>query len=106
MPATRRRRRPPPASSTPAGAALTVVGRPGSALIVSDSWLLGLGHRMVPLPAFVLEFDVLDRNRIGVRIEIGKHLVLGNPAAEDLVGEHELARLVVELEDDVLAKVV
>src|SRR5215216_6090144 len=52
-------------------------GRLRSALIVFESWLLGLGHRMVPLPALVFELDVLDRNRIGVRIEIGKHLVLG-----------------------------
>ena len=64
-----------------------------------------LGHREVALPALVLELDVLDRDRVGVGVEIGQRLVLRHPAAEHLVGDGQLAGLVVELDDDVLAEV-
>jgi len=40
-----------------------------------------------------------------IRIQFGESLVFGNPAAENLLSQHELAGLVVELKDDVLAKV-
>ena len=48
---------------------------------------------------------MLDRDRVRVGVEIGQGLVLGDPAAEDAVREGELARLVVDLDDDVLAEV-
>ena len=48
---------------------------------------------------------VLDRDGVGVGVEVGQRLVLGDPAAVDLVGERELAGLVVDLDDDVLAEV-
>ena len=47
----------------------------------------------------------LDRDGVGVGVEVGQRLVLRDPAAVDLVGERELAGLVVDLDDDVLAEV-
>src|SRR5437870_4323075 len=34
-----------------------------------------LDHVEVALPAFVLQLDVLDRYRVGVRVEVGQRLV-------------------------------
>ena len=48
---------------------------------------------------------MLDRDGVGVGVEVGQRLELRDPAAEDLVGERELAGLVVDLDDEVLAEV-
>src|SRR5215510_10319796 len=75
------------------------------------NWRLGegrlgrLGYIHVSLPTLVLEFDVLDRNRIRVCVQVGNGLIFRHPAAEDLVGDRELTCFVVELDDDVLAKI-
>ncbi len=66
----------------------------------AGSLKLGLGRfadLVVALPALVLEFDRLDRDRVGVGIEIGQGLVLRDPAAIHLVGDRQLAGLVVDL---------
>ena len=48
---------------------------------------------------------MLDRDGVGVGVEVGQRLVLRHPGAVHLVREHELAGLVVELDDEVLAEV-
>ena len=48
---------------------------------------------------------MLDGDGVGVGVEIRHRLVLGDPAAVDLVRDHQLPGLVVELEIDVLAEV-
>ena len=48
---------------------------------------------------------MFDRDGVGVGVEIRQRRVFGRPAAKDLVGERELAGLVVEFENDVLAKI-
>ena len=47
----------------------------------------GLDHLVVALPAFVLQLQVLDRDRVGVGVEVWQGLELGDPAAIDLVGD-------------------
>jgi len=37
----------------------------------------GFGHGRVAFPAFVLQFEVLDCDRGGVRIEVGQDLIIG-----------------------------
>jgi len=64
-----------------------------------------LRHGCVALPALVLEHDLLDRDIRAVGVERRERLVERRPAAIDLVGEHELPRLVIELEEHVLAEV-
>src|SRR5690349_16345176 len=64
-----------------------------------------LRHTDIALPALVLQLQVLDRHRVRVRVQVGHRLVLRDPAAVQLVGERELAGLVVDLEDQVLAEV-
>src|SRR5574337_733995 len=64
-----------------------------------------LGHADVALPTLVLELQVLDRHRVGVGVQVRHRLVLGHPAAIQLVGQRELARLVVDLQDQILAEV-
>ena len=64
-----------------------------------------LGDAGVALPAFVLELDMLDGDGVGVGVEIRQRLIFGDPAAVDLVGDHQLAGLVVEFEVDVLAEI-
>ena len=59
----------------------------------------------VALPALVLELERLDRDGVGVGVEIGQRLEFRHPAAEHLVGDRQLAGLVVDLDDDVLAEV-
>src|SRR5215211_9206184 len=44
----------------------------------------GLGDIVVAFPAFVLQLYVLDGDGVGVGIEVGQGLVLGDPAAVDL----------------------
>ena len=67
--------------------------------------LLRLPDGDVPLPALVLEGQPLERDARGIGIERGKGLGEGGPAAVDLAGERELARLVQEFERDVPAEV-
>src|SRR5207302_3356356 len=62
-------------------------------------------HRLVALPSLVLEFDVRDGHGVGVRVEIGQGLILGDPATEDVVSDGYLAGLVVDLNNDVLAEI-
>ena len=46
-----------------------------------------LSHAGVALPAFVFQLDVLDGDGIGIGIEIGQGLILGNPTSIDLVSD-------------------
>jgi hypothetical protein len=48
---------------------------------------------------------VLDRDRVGVCVQVWNRLIFRHPATEDLVGDRELTCFVVELDDDVFAKV-
>src|SRR6266852_4530451 len=70
-----------------------------------EARLRGLDHGVIALPALVLELEVLDGDRIGVGVQIGQRLILRRPAAEYLIRDDELAGLVEELDDDVLAEV-
>src|SRR5215831_14337999 len=75
-----------------------------------DRWLsegrLGrLSHVDIALPTFVLQLKVLDRDGVGVGIEVGKRLILGDPAAKHLVGDRKLAGFIVEINNDVLAEI-
>src|SRR6267378_3392408 len=72
---------------------------------VGEGRLTRLGHLDVALPAFVLQFDVLDKHGVGVRVEVGQRLEFRNPAAKNFVGNRELARFVIGLDDEVLAKI-
>src|SRR5262249_52568264 len=56
-------------------------------------------------PPFVLELEVLDRDRVRVRVEIRNGLDLAAPGAIPLVPHGELARLIVNLDDQVLSQV-
>jgi hypothetical protein len=60
---------------------------------------------VVPLPTLVLQLDVLDRDGIAVGVEVGQGLIFRDPAAIDLIGQGQLAGLVVHLNDYVLAEV-
>src|SRR3569833_1563593 len=71
---------------------------------LGEAGLAGLGHVVIALPALVLELDVLYRHGVGIRIEIGQGLKLGDPAAIDFISHRELAGLVVDLEDDLFAE--
>ena len=73
---------------------------PGTAKVGS----LGSTTLYVALPALVLELDVLDGDGVGVGVEIGQRLVFRDPAAIDLVGDRQLAGLVVDLDDESLRK--
>src|SRR5262245_21513397 len=59
----------------------------------------------IALPAFILKFNMLDRHGIGVGVEIRQCLKLGDPTTVYLVRNDQLARFVVELNNDVLAKI-
>src|SRR5262249_28625121 len=69
-----------------------------------EASLRRLGHLDIALPAFVLELDVLDRDRVGARVQVRQRLILRYPAAVHLIGQGELAGFVVELDRDVLAE--
>src|SRR5262245_46193218 len=60
---------------------------------------------VIALPAFVLELDVLDRDCISVGVEIAQGLKFRNPGAKDLVAQRKLSSLVIDVDDDVLAKI-
>src|SRR4051794_12332913 len=59
---------------------------------------------VVPLPALVFQFDMLDQDSIGVGIEIRLGLKFRDPAAEHLVGDRQLAGFIIDFDDDVLAE--
>ena len=63
--------------------------------------LEGLGDREVPRPALVGEHQALHEDRVAQRIEIDEGVVMLRPAAMDDPGEGDLARLVVDLDNDV-----
>src|SRR5262249_3741377 len=67
--------------------------------------LVRLARIEVALPAFVLELDVLDRDGIGVGVEIGNGVEFAHPAAIDLVALDGLAAFVVDQKDHVLWEV-
>ena len=48
---------------------------------------------------------MLDRDGVGVGIQIGQGLEFTDPATKHLVGEGKLASLVVDLDHDILAEV-
>src|SRR5262245_25657843 len=75
---------------------------PSSRLQRRFSWL---DDRDIALPSLVLELDVLDRDRIGVCVQIRQRLVFGDPASEDLVGDCDLAGFIHHIDDEVLAEV-
>src|SRR5271166_4844042 len=47
----------------------------------------------IDLPALVLQFDMLQRNRIGAGVEVGQRLELRHPAAVHDVAAHRLTCL-------------
>ena len=55
-----------------------------------DCRLFGLCDRQVPLPALVLDLDVLNEYDVRVRVQVGPCLPLRDPAAVDLVGHDHL----------------
>jgi hypothetical protein len=57
---------------------------------------LGLDDRRIAFPTFILKNNERDGDPGIIRIQFGERLVFGNPAAENLVSQHELAGLVVE----------
>ena len=72
---------------------------------VGEGRLARLGHFDVAFPAFVFQFDVLDEHGVGVGVEVSERLEFRNPAAINLVSDDELAGFVIDLDDDVLAKI-
>ena len=40
-----------------------------------ETRLAWLGHFLIPLPALIFQFDVLDRDRVRISIEVGKYLI-------------------------------
>src|SRR5260370_914794 len=77
--------------------------RLGRSRSVAD--LGGLLDGGVALPALYLQHDVLQRYRVGVRVQFRQRLVFGNPGAIDLVRYSHLAGLVKELQDEVLSEI-
>jgi hypothetical protein len=51
------------------------------------------------VPSLILQFQPSDGDGIGVGVEIGEWLILGDPAAEHLPGEHQLAGFIVQFDD-------
>src|SRR5215211_5985528 len=72
---------------------------------LSESWLARLRHFIVTFPTFILQLDVLDRDGIGIRIQIRQRLVLRDPATIDLVSERQLAGFVIDFNNHVLTKI-
>src|SRR5450755_664738 len=64
-----------------------------------------LGHAGIALPAFVFELDVLDRDGVGIRVEIRQSLIFGYPAAVNLVRDHLLPGLIENVENEVFAEI-
>jgi len=40
-----------------------------------ETRLAWLGHFLIPLPALIFQFDVLDRDRVRISVEVGKYLI-------------------------------
>ena len=97
------RRRAPKARSAPS--LMECVSSRASGARNREARLRGLGNTGVSLPSLVFELYMLDGDRVGVRVEIRKGLILGDPAPVNLIGERELTGFVVELDDDVFAEV-
>ena len=38
-----------------------------------ETRLAWLGHFLIPLPALIFQFDVLDRDRVRISVEVGKY---------------------------------
>src|SRR5262249_30306671 len=96
---------PSPRSQMPSTSASCRAGTGTSVRGFGEAWLRRLQDAVVPLPALVLELEVLDRDGVGVRVEVGDRLELRHPAAVDQVGDRRLAGLVEDLDDHVLAEV-
>src|SRR5262245_60350602 len=70
-----------------------------------ESWLDRFLNARIALPAFVLELNVLDRDGTRIGVKIRQCLKLRHPAAIHLVSNYQLSRFVVELNNDVLPKI-
>src|SRR6266404_5327079 len=81
--------------------------RPAANLLgrLGEARLLRFGYVEVVFPAFVFEFDVLNQYGIGIRIELGLGLEFRDPAAVNLVAKDALSGFVINLKNDVFAKV-
>src|ERR1041384_5257758 len=64
-----------------------------------------LAQRKVVLPALVLQLNVLEGDRVAARIEIGKRLILGDPAAMHDVAMYRLAFLVQQFDANLFAEI-
>jgi hypothetical protein len=53
----------------------------------------------------VLQHERIDHDRVARGIEFGPRMKLRDPASKDIVGGHHLTGLVVDLDRDVLAKI-
>src|SRR5574341_732955 len=71
----------------------------------SKGRLDGFRDAGVAFPALILQLDALDGDGIAGGVKIRQRLILRDPAAVDLVGEHELARFIVDFKDEVLAEI-
>src|SRR5271170_7544399 len=67
-------------------------------------WLGRFHDRYVWVPALILDLEVLDGHRVSVSVQVGQRPVLADPASVDVVADRELARLVEDVEDQVLAE--
>ncbi len=83
-------------TSSPCGRRASASGEPGP---LYGGLKLGSVARSARslLPALVLKLQVLDRDGVGVGVQVRQRLVLGDPAGEHPVGEVKLAGLVVDL---------
>src|SRR5215471_19368660 len=70
-----------------------------------DDRLTGLWHFFVALPAFVLQLDMLNRDCVRVCVEVRQRLVFRDPASIDLIRDGLLTGLVIDLDNDLFAKV-
>jgi hypothetical protein len=71
----------------------------------SKGGLLRLSNGHVALPAFVLQNKLFESDISCIRIKVRQGPVFGRPAAVHLIGNHNLAGLVDQLDQDVLSKI-
>src|SRR5438105_410079 len=64
-----------------------------------------LDDAFVALPPFVFQLDALDQHRVGVGVEVRLGLEFRYPGTEHLIGNGELAGLVIDFDDQVLTEV-
>src|SRR5271166_5066140 len=83
------------------------LGSTGSGSLCRDgeAGFLRFRDRYVALPTFVFELNVLNRYRSGVGIQIRHSLILGNPAAINLVRDYFLSGFVKQIQNHVFAEV-